>query len=158
MIEPGQHLYFCFAAKEFIMDVVCQKRPWQAWTVGICFVCSAVWTLCAKRRHSIYFVAAAELVLVYIDYTPLGHFYILPIRTWAQILPGWTTFYDPLDYTNINQIISDQSWKKNEFWVPLDVCTLYNSVSAPLYPFICKFSFMNSCKYFGVGRAFHLFC
>ena len=51
MIEPGQHLYFCFAAKEFIMDVFCQKRPWQAWTVGICFVCSAVWTLCAKRRQ-----------------------------------------------------------------------------------------------------------
>ena len=40
----------------------------------------------AKRRQSIYFVAAAELVLVYIDYTPLGYFYILPIRTWAQIL------------------------------------------------------------------------
>ena len=52
-------------------------------------------------------------------YTPLGHFYyILPIRTWAQILTDWTSFYDPLDYTNINQIISDQSLKKNEFWGP----------------------------------------
>ena len=78
----------------------------------------------AKRRQSIYFVAA-ELVLVYIDYTPLGHFYILPIRTWAQILTDWTSFYDPLDYTNINQIISDQSLKKNEFWVPM--CTHFTT-------------------------------
>ena len=118
------------------------------------FVLYALLSGLSVQKGGSYFAACPCLH----TYTPLGHFYILPIRTWAQILTDWTSFYDPLDYTNINQIISDQSLKKNEFWVPLDVCTLYNSVSAPLYPFICKFSFMNSCKYFGVGRAFHLFC
>ena len=95
-------------------------RPGQ-WVFVLCALLSGL----SVQKGGSYFAACCLSLSTYI-HTPLGHFYyILPIRTWAQILTDWTSFYDPLDYTNINQIISDQSLKKNEFWVPM--CTHFTT-------------------------------
>ena len=56
------------------------------------FVLYALLSGLAVQKGGSYFAACPCLH----TYTPLGHFYyILPIRTWAQILTDWTSFYDP---------------------------------------------------------------
>ena len=56
------------------------------------FVLYALLSGLSVQKGGSYFAASCPCLHTY---TPLGHFYILPIRTFAQILPDWT-FYDPL--------------------------------------------------------------